>query len=732
MVLTSAVARTLAAIPLAALTGVLAAQAPAQAPPENARQQPPFRTEANFVRVDVYPTRDGKPVTDLRREDFEVLEDNRLQAIDTFEFIRVATAGPQERRSDPNSLEAMRQAAADPRNRVFVIFLDAAHVTTGGAQLVSRALVRFVDQMLGPDDLVGIMTSSMSPADIVLARKTQVIQAGLGQASWGRRFTADEDERESMYKLCYRVLKQEMEQGKSVSDLARALTIRRREELTIGALRDLVVYLRAIREERKAILVVSEGWALYRPDARITALREECTCPSPESRRDLQDCRGCTPWPPLSPWKERVPGGEPLRIGPGGRFEPGTTETEAGPTSTSSCSADRMRLARIDNTQALRDLVNDANRSNASFYTIDPRGLATFDTPLSRDADEMGVPLSVAEDQQSLSRRLGSLTDLASGTDGIALTNSNDLTASLRRMTDDLSSYYLLGYYSTNARLDGKYRSITVRVKRPGVQVRARPGYRAPTDAEVTAARALTSARASAAPATALAAAFATLARIRPEPRFRVHAALGPKHAAAAARTLWIAGELPPALQEWSRGANVGIEVAAGAMSNSTQIVLKSGERGFLTSIVVENPGPIDIRARVTNPDPTVTGFTEAVRLDYTGDAPQPLFFRRGPTTANRLQPAADFQFSRSERLRVDVPVLGDLKPAQGRLLDKTGQDVKIPVAVSERTDTSDGQRWMTGDLTLAPLGAGDYAIELTMGRPGAEQKILAAFRLAR
>src|SRR5205085_1037021 len=51
----------------------------------------------------------------------------------------------------------------------------------------------------------------------------------------------------------------------------------------------------------------------------------------------------------------------------------------------------------------------------------------------------------------------------------------------------DLSSYYVMQYYSTNTKLDGRFRSISVRVKRPGVQVRARPGYLAPTEAETKA-----------------------------------------------------------------------------------------------------------------------------------------------------------------------------------------------------------------------------------------------------
>lgn len=61
------------------------------------------------------------------------------------------------------------------------------------------------------------------------------------------------------------------------------------------------------------------------------------------------------------------------------------------------------------------------------------------------------------------------------------------------------------------------------------------------------------------------------------------------------------------------------------------------------------------------------------------------------------------------------------------RLLDRTGNAIDLPIAVSARTD-ADGQRWLTADLTLASLAAGDYVIELTAG----SQKSLAAIRLAR
>jgi len=94
--------------------------------------------------------------------------------------------------------------------------------------------------------------------------------------------------------------------------------------------------------------------------------------------------------------------------------------------------------------------------------------------------------------------------------------------------------------------------------------------------------------------------------------------------------------------------------------------------------------------------------------------------------------PAADFSFSRSERLRVEVPVGNAVKPGDGRLLDRTGQPLKVPVAVAERVDQESGQRWITADVTLAPLAAGDYAVELTTSSGSDTTHVIAAFRVRR
>src|SRR6185503_5393095 len=153
---------------------------PQPAPPAQKDQQPPiFRTEANFVRVDAYPTKNGQPVLDLKAEDFDILEDGKPQSIQTFEHVLVSPAGPESLRSEPNSIGASQQLAANPRARVFVLFLDTYHVTVEGGWHAREPLIRLIDRVLGPDDLVGVMTPKMAATDVVLARKTDVIAGGL-------------------------------------------------------------------------------------------------------------------------------------------------------------------------------------------------------------------------------------------------------------------------------------------------------------------------------------------------------------------------------------------------------------------------------------------------------------------------------------------------------------------------------------------------------------------------
>ena len=69
---------------------------------------------------------------------------------------------------------------------------------------------------------------------------------------------------------------------------------------------------------------------------------------------------------------------------------------------------------------------------------------------------------------------------LSDETGGFATVNTNDIDGAFRRVVDENSSYYVLGYYPANDRRDGRFRKIEVRVNKPGLTVRARRGYVAP------------------------------------------------------------------------------------------------------------------------------------------------------------------------------------------------------------------------------------------------------------
>ena len=678
---------TLAA--LLTMAASLGAQTPAQKPPDP--QRPTFRTEANFVRVDVFPTRDGIPIRDLTRDDFEVLEDGVPQRIENFEYVHV-TANPLADRREPNTIAESREALKNPRARVFVLFLDVPHVTIGGTWQVREPLVRLIDRILAPDDLIGIMTPMMAASDIVFARKTDVVAGGLRDKwPWGERHTLALDDRDYMYKACY--------PWDPTADVVAEMVARRKERTTLDALNELVTWLRDQREERKAILTMSEGWALYRRNSDLTRPRV------------IDQATGTT---------EPIPGPEPIGTGPDGRIRIGNAYGSEKVITKTECDRDRQYLSQIDNDQYFRDIIDQANRANASFYTVDPRGLPVFDSPIGP-----APPPPPHIDQQNLRHRIDTLRVLADNTDGIAVVNSNDIEKGLRRMAEDLTSYYLLGYYSTNPKLDGRFRQITVRVKQPDVDVRARRGYKAATEEEVEAAR--TAAATAEVPEHVAAAqnALAHLARLRPDAGLRTRAVLAP----GAEPAVWVAGELESRV---AADTTAEISMDGGGTTASARATVPKGERAFIVRVPIEGPpgDGLDIRIRV----PLAPGqppLTDMVHVQPSAGLPEPVLYRRGPSTGNRVEAAGEPSFSRTERVRVDVPAVEGITIESARILDRNAAPLELPVKIAPRTDP-DGSRWMSAEIVLAPLGPGDYVLEVTGKTAEGTESSLTAFRVTR
>ena len=138
-------------------------------------------------------------------------------------------------------------------------------------------------------------------------------------------------------------------------------------------------------------------------------------------------------------------------------------------------------------------LIGEANRANITVFTVDAAGLRVHskEAELKRNVDIAGTQgvgdakrgdgpytKELERQEQMLTSRPGAvLGRLAKETGGFLLENTNDLGAGVARMQQERTTYYLLAYQPTNAALDGKFRRVTVKVKRPKVTVKGRPGY---------------------------------------------------------------------------------------------------------------------------------------------------------------------------------------------------------------------------------------------------------------
>jgi len=139
-----------------------------------------------------------------------------------------------------------------------------------------------------------------------------------------------------------------------------------------------------------------------------------------------------------------------------------------------------------ENQSQLRSTVNAAVRANVSFYAIDARGLmASAPAGDASQGSPRGTGIFSGQAQRQRREKFQDQQDtlytLAEDTGGKALLDNNDLTVGIRQAQADVSSYYILGYYSTNPAEDGRYRRLKVSIaSQPRAKLDYRSGYFAP------------------------------------------------------------------------------------------------------------------------------------------------------------------------------------------------------------------------------------------------------------
>lgn len=672
-----------------------------QTPPQQTlAQEPLFRGGANLVRLDVYASKGGVAVTDLTAADFDVSEDNAPQQVSSFEFVRARGVVPESARVEPNTVAASRERAALPDGRLFVLFLDTGHVQVEGSYHAQNPVSALLDRVVGEDDLVGVMTPDITARNITFSPRTGSVGEML-RANWhwgerGRMMATDPRDRE--IEDCY------PDVGPTAG-FAQPLLERRREAKVLASLTDLLEHLEGVREERTFVLLLSEGWLTPRPDQSLARAIDP-----PGGRRT-------------------VPGGPgDVGITPGDKL---TLSGAVGGRSFESCERERGLLANQDFEMEFQQLTRLANRANVSFYPIDPRGLVVFDEAAT--ARRSANPSLVA-DGARLARRQSALRALAEETDGAVVLNTN-IERAMPRLLTDVGSYYLLGYVSTNQKLDGRYRRLTVRVKRPGIDVRARPGYLAPTAGDVAAAQTTAKPTATAGVNRALSS-LPTGRRVAP---IYLQAAGG---AGFVQLTLEV-DRATAAAPEWSQGGQVRVEIepadgSRGAARLSETITLDPGTRVYTLRHPARDllpAGAYQIRVQATPsggtrgvPATASTLVTVPKAAALLGSAATAS--RRGPGSGRLFAPTADPRFRRTERIVLETPLVSKTATVTARLLNRVGQAMNVPVTLSERIDESLLLRVSVAELALAPLAPGEYVIEVTATEGAVTETISYAVRV--
>jgi VWFA-related protein len=646
-------------VALVALLG-LAAQQPSEPKPAQDPQRPVFRGGTQYVRVDAYPTRDGRIIEGLTAGDFELFEDGKAQAVAAADFVAFDPLPDDDRGTIVSAREGL-ELAADSRYRVIVFVIDREAFDREQWPEMRDALIGFLEREVTPRDLLGILTTDRQWSDLVIGRRLSEIQREIDAPEWIQPVISEQTAALNGCGL-------ESMRGRVHADETYAL------------LEGVVRLLGQVREDRTSIVYVSHGLNRQGPNRRAAEQRPLALPP---------------PIGLVNGRIQRVPRATDMHD----QF----------------CKSELRRLAETDFGRRFDDLITLARASNVAFYPVAVPLLVPMVPLVARDS-------IIARTAPKRAVRVDSgFGVLAADTDGLMIPGEADVSRGLRRIVEDTTAHYLLGYYSTNPKADGRIRTIKVRLKKNGSVVRARPYYRAPTKEDIKT-LAAAPARVTIVAPPYVVAALDALSRSRPSSQFHAYAAV-------AGPTLTVVVEVPAAAVEagrWSDGA--ALEVIAEADGGDTSAMgrgrLAPNGRAVLR-LPISGPAPSRVLVRLR-----AEGESLVERTSLSGDASRligdPLGYRSGPR--GLAIPVALFEFTREEKLRLDWPLLGKVDSAEVRLLDRRGQPLRHRVS-SALQDTADGPR-VAAELAFSPLGRGDYVVELAVTSAAVTERKVVALRV--
>jgi len=423
-------AAVIVAVPL--LSPLHGDQAPQGQQVQKAQPTATFKTRVEYIQVDatVYDT-GGQFVPNLTKNDFEVFEDGRKQNIDRVEVINV----PVEPRSMP-ALMSGKPSEPDvfsnkvPPGRLYLIVMDDLHVHPARSLAARRIARQFIEQNMAPNDVAAVVVMSgnrkasqeftsnrrllLEAVDKFQGRK--IISPGLASLSYmgaPEEGTADAADPQRMFN-------------------ARTL---------FDMLTSLATFSGTIQGRRKSIVMIGEG-----PDIDVAA-NDILPMYAPMNNRLSQGETG------VDPMQVQAPKGFPL--------------------------------ARRELRDKLREFIDAANKANVTLYAFDPvaytqGGDDMIDIASATPGDyDAATGLEIVRSSKVLDgiqAAQDNLRTISTATGGFAVI-SRSFPNAFERIRADNSRYYILSYYPTNDKRDGKYRKIDVRVQKAGLKVTSRRGY---------------------------------------------------------------------------------------------------------------------------------------------------------------------------------------------------------------------------------------------------------------
>jgi VWFA-related protein len=410
----------------------LAMPTAAQAPPVE------FSAGTDQVLVDVLALDSaGRPIADLQRDDFEILDEGAPRPLISFEAVRSLASEPTASGSAIEGFASNARAAQD-RGRVFLLAFDDNHLSPVTARAVRTAVAEFIGKLRAGDHVWLVPTSGLPGYRGTLPEGGAALLTTL-DALQGRRPQHTSRDSISDYEALLAVRRDPdvlAQLRKRFFDLEAQTNVVEILDPTLGGGTDSSQARAAVTPSGLDMVtgrIVAQASEVY----TAARTRRTATLQAVARALDLLDgFRG----------RKTV-----LLLSEGFIEEP----TAAG----------------------RQQLIDTAQHANAALYFVDARGLVggawTHTADLSRPADQR-EQFQVVED---VNRIAAGADSVALDTGGFTLRNSNDIAAGLDRVARESESYYLLGYEPPAGTRVGDFRKIRVRVKRDGVELRARKGY---------------------------------------------------------------------------------------------------------------------------------------------------------------------------------------------------------------------------------------------------------------